>query len=65
VNTITVGYKIELSNEDVKGCPFGAVEQDDNFFRSNTKLRKMKEIHLPGNKSYYNSGILLIDVPKF
>ncbi|MDR1890704.1 MAG: glycosyltransferase family 8 protein [Puniceicoccales bacterium] len=64
-DTIAVGDIAELWEEDLKGCPFGAVEEDGNFFNAKTKLRKMKEIHLPENKHYYNTGVLLIDTRKF
>ncbi|MDR0693070.1 MAG: glycosyltransferase family 8 protein [Puniceicoccales bacterium] len=62
---IAVGDIAELWNEDLKGRPFGAIEEGGNFFNEKTKLRKMQEINLPESKHYYNSGILLIDTHKF
>ncbi|MDR2778691.1 MAG: glycosyltransferase family 8 protein [Puniceicoccales bacterium] len=62
---IAVGDIIELWKEDLGSRPFGAVEEDGNFFNTNTKLRKMEEINLPENKHYYNTGVLLIDTRKF
>jgi lipopolysaccharide biosynthesis glycosyltransferase len=64
-DTIAVGDISELWNEDFNGRPFGAVEEDGNFFSAKTKLRRMKEINFPENKHYYNSGVLLIDSKQF
>ncbi|MDR2603036.1 MAG: glycosyltransferase family 8 protein [Puniceicoccales bacterium] len=64
-DTIAVGDISELWNEDLNGCPFGAVEEDGNFFNEKTKWRRMKEINFPENKHYYNSGVLLIDTHRF
>ncbi|MDR1413845.1 MAG: glycosyltransferase family 8 protein [Puniceicoccales bacterium] len=64
-DTITTGDISNLWNEDLQGRPFGAVEEDGNFSDEKTKLRKMKEINLPKDNHYYNSGALLIDTHKF
>ncbi|MDR1233113.1 MAG: glycosyltransferase family 8 protein [Puniceicoccales bacterium] len=64
-DTIAVGDISELWNEDLNGRPFGAIEEDGNFFNAKTKWRRMKEINFPENKHYYNSGVLLIDTHKF
>ncbi|MDR2432307.1 MAG: glycosyltransferase family 8 protein [Puniceicoccales bacterium] len=64
-DTIAVDDISELWNEDLNGRPFGAVEEDGNFFNTKTKLRKMQEINLPESKHYYNTGILLIDTHRF
>ncbi|MDR1457311.1 MAG: glycosyltransferase family 8 protein [Puniceicoccales bacterium] len=64
-DTIAVGDIFELWNEDLKGRPFGAIEEDGNFFNEKTKLRRMKEINFPENRHYYNSGVLLVDSKQF
>ncbi|MDR2776509.1 MAG: glycosyltransferase family 8 protein [Puniceicoccales bacterium] len=64
-DTIAVGDISELWNEDLNGRPFGAVEEDGNFFNEKTKWRRMKEINFHEDKHYYNSGILLIDTKQF
>ncbi|MDR1401742.1 MAG: glycosyltransferase family 8 protein [Puniceicoccales bacterium] len=64
-DTITTDDIANLWNEDLGSCAFGAVEEDVNFSDEKTKLRKMKEINLPKDNHYYNSGVLLIDTHKF
>lgn len=62
---IADGDIAELWNEDLAGCPFGAVEEDGNFFNSNSKERYEKRIGVPLSNKYFLSGMLLIDCKRF
>ncbi|MDR1595786.1 MAG: glycosyltransferase family 8 protein [Puniceicoccales bacterium] len=64
-DTIVSGDIISLWDEDLGGRPFGAVEEDGNFFCKKTKLRRQMELGLSSEKKYYNSGVLLIDCKEF
>ncbi|MDR1890705.1 MAG: glycosyltransferase family 8 protein [Puniceicoccales bacterium] len=60
-DTIAAGDIAELWAKDLKGCPFGAVEEDGNFLSPNSFWRKRLTLKLPAGRHYYNSGVLLID----
>lgn len=62
---IADGDIAELWNEDLAGCPFGAVEEDGNFFNSKSKERYKERIGVPLSNKYFLSGMLLIDCKKF
>lgn len=62
---IADGDIAELWNEDLAGCPFGAVEEDGNFFNSKSKERYKEGIGVPLSNKYFSSGMLLIDCKKF
>jgi lipopolysaccharide biosynthesis glycosyltransferase len=64
-DTLVDGDISALWNEDLNGRPFGAVEEDGNFFRNGTKLRMQKELGLSSGKNYYNAGVLLIGCAEF
>jgi lipopolysaccharide biosynthesis glycosyltransferase len=64
-DTIVDGDIATLWNEDLKGHPFGAVEEDDNFFYWKTRGAMRQRLGLSNEKRYYISGVLLIDCAEF
>ncbi|MDR2778692.1 MAG: glycosyltransferase family 8 protein [Puniceicoccales bacterium] len=62
---VAVGDIMELWKEDLKGCPFGAVEEDGNFSNEKIRADKLAYLKFPKENRYYNSGVLLIDSKKF
>jgi lipopolysaccharide biosynthesis glycosyltransferase len=54
-----------LWDEDLRGCPFGAVEEDGNFFNVGTRRRRRHRLGMGKCDAYYGSGTLLIDCRKF
>jgi len=55
VDTVVVGDLAELTNLDLEGRPVGAVTDTDMPLRS--------DIGIYSKEKYFNSGVLLIDVP--
>lgn len=62
---IADGDIIELWNEDLNGCPFGAVEEDGNFFKNKERENYKARIGVHLSNKYFLSGMLLIDCKKF
>ncbi|MDR1890706.1 MAG: glycosyltransferase family 8 protein [Puniceicoccales bacterium] len=62
---VAAGDILELWEEDLNGCPFGAVEEDGNFFGEKIRADKLAYLKFPKKNRYYNSGVLLIDPKKF
>ncbi|MDR2603035.1 MAG: glycosyltransferase family 8 protein [Puniceicoccales bacterium] len=64
-DTIAVGDIGELWNEDLKGRPFGAVEEVGNFIDPDAVWRKRMTLGLPMGRRYYNTGVLFFDCGKY
>ncbi|MDR1413846.1 MAG: glycosyltransferase family 8 protein [Puniceicoccales bacterium] len=62
---VACGDIAELWKEDLKGCPFGAVEEYGNFFGEKIRADKLAYLKFPKENRYYNSGVLLMDPKKF
>ncbi|MDR0693071.1 MAG: glycosyltransferase family 8 protein [Puniceicoccales bacterium] len=62
---IAIGDIAELWNEDLKGRPFGAIEEVGNFIDSDTVWRKRMTLGLPLGKRYYNTGVLFFDCGQY
>ncbi|MDR1401741.1 MAG: glycosyltransferase family 8 protein [Puniceicoccales bacterium] len=62
---VAIGDISELWNEDLQGRPFGAVEEDGNFFGEKIRANKLKYLKFPKENRYYNSGVFLMDPKKF
>ena len=56
---------IKLWNEDLAGCPFGAVEEEGNLFSQSAHRKHKEKFNIPADHKYFNSGVLLIDCKKF
>jgi lipopolysaccharide biosynthesis glycosyltransferase len=59
------GDIVKLWEEDLHGRPFGAVEEDGNFFQRKTRLLRRKKLGMAADDAYYSSGTLLIDCRRF
>jgi lipopolysaccharide biosynthesis glycosyltransferase len=64
-DVVVDGDIAELWNENLRGRPFGAVEEDGNFFKSKARIRHKERLGIPSENAYYGSGTLLIDCKKF
>ncbi|MDR2737352.1 MAG: glycosyltransferase family 8 protein [Puniceicoccales bacterium] len=64
-DVVVDGDIANLWNEDLNGKPFGAIEEDGNFFKSKTRRRYKEKLGIPVGNSYYSTGTLLIDCKKF
>ncbi|MDR2737353.1 MAG: hypothetical protein LBB18_00210 [Puniceicoccales bacterium] len=64
-DVIAVGDISELWTEDLRGRPFGAIEEDGTLFPSLPRRKMKNELGIPERNVYYNSGVLLIDCQRF
>jgi lipopolysaccharide biosynthesis glycosyltransferase len=64
-DVIVDGDIAELWNEDLGGRPFGAIEEDGNFFDAKALTHYREKLRIFVEEGYFNSGILLIDCKKF
>ncbi|MDR3144066.1 MAG: glycosyltransferase family 8 protein [Puniceicoccales bacterium] len=62
---IAGGDIADLWNEDLGNCAFGAIEEDENFFRHAERRTNSEKLGMPDGDFYYSSGVLLIDCCKF
>ncbi|MDR1433276.1 MAG: hypothetical protein LBI61_02990 [Puniceicoccales bacterium] len=64
-DVVVDGDIVELWREDLASRPFGAIEEEGNFFNPKMRMQKVKTLSMPAENHYYNSGVLLIDCSKF
>ncbi|MDR0742690.1 MAG: glycosyltransferase family 8 protein [Puniceicoccales bacterium] len=55
----------ELWDVDLENRPFGALNDEINFFLSEDIERRKKQAGIPLERTYMSSGVLLIDLEKF
>jgi lipopolysaccharide biosynthesis glycosyltransferase len=62
---VVVGDIVELWKEDLRGRPFGAIEEVGNFIDPDCVWRKRMTLGLPMGSRYYNTGVLFFDCGQY